>query len=743
MKPTRLELEGFLSYRDRTVIELAGLRAAVILGENGAGKSSIVEAMTWALFGKGRGRGPDDFVNAGADYARVSLEFEHAGAGYRVIRERDRSSKGKSGLILQRGILEGPELNLGGPRIDETQAAIEELLGLDYDRWLATSLVGQGKADAFTKLGPADRKRILFEVLELEEWAGRATEARDRHKEAAGRLSMVKVAIAGLEESLEALPRLQEEQDRAIAARIEAEKAVEEAEEAHRAAERRADEAKTSGVQLTALRREVEARRQDRQALLVERTTNLRRLESSHKAATDAIGRIEAEIAETQDLRDPDAVEAEVENLRRQLAEMRKRREVIKADAEGQLATATARLEEAQRARRDAQDRMDAEDLITEADRPECPVCRQPLDPMVREEVLAKLNDESSQLLARAGELEAAAKALTEQGRRAAMEAANLNLETEELESRIRSEEHDVAILRSRRANVAALEADLGVWRAAQADDERAIEKAKEALIAPMGDPGREVELEEAIAKAEADAAASEALQADLADAVRILTKRRRALNDAVEAFARLHAQTERLAGLAVERSDAIAKASALEAEVEELRLIEAGCGRDGVPALLLEAAIPELEEEANRLLGLLTDGKFSTAFSTVGTTKTAGTRETLDLEVFDGTSRRSLEALSGGERQCVDLAVRIALAELLARRAGRRIETLIVDEAFTELDPAHLRRTVEAFYGLLDRFETVLVITHLSELAEAFPNRLRVTKIDGASHVETEGATA
>ena len=71
MIPIRLELTNFLSYRETTVLDFDGLDLACIAGHNGAGKSSLLDAITWALFGKSRSKSDDDIVNRRASTGQV------------------------------------------------------------------------------------------------------------------------------------------------------------------------------------------------------------------------------------------------------------------------------------------------------------------------------------------------------------------------------------------------------------------------------------------------------------------------------------------------------------------------------------------------------------------------------------------------------------------------------------------------------------------------------------------------
>ena len=85
MQPTKVVLQNFLSYGDAEV-DLTGLSLAALLGANGAGKSSLVDGITWPLYGEGRYRDIDAYVRQGQENAVAEIQFLLAGETYRVIR---------------------------------------------------------------------------------------------------------------------------------------------------------------------------------------------------------------------------------------------------------------------------------------------------------------------------------------------------------------------------------------------------------------------------------------------------------------------------------------------------------------------------------------------------------------------------------------------------------------------------------------------------------------------------------
>jgi len=165
----------------------------------------------------------------------------------------------------------------------------------------------------------------------------------------------------------------------------------------------------------------------------------------------------------------------------------------------------------------------------------------------------------------------------------------------------------------------------------------------------------------------------------------------------------------------------------------EELR---EAFGKKGVPALIIEAAVPEIEAAANRLLGRITDGRMNVRFRMQKETQAGEVRETLDIEIADELGTRAYEMYSGGEAFRVNFAIRIALSQLLARRAGTQLHTLIVDEGFGVLDAVGRERLVEAIIAVQDDFDRILVVTHIDELKDAFPARIEVTKTPKGSEI-------
>ena len=179
------------------------------------------------------------------------------------------------------------------------------------------------------------------------------------------------------------------------------------------------------------------------------------------------------------------------------------------------------------------------------------------------------------------------------------------------------------------------------------------------------------------------------------------------------------------------QKSDELRQVADDKSIYEELAI---AFGKKGVQALLIENALPEIEEEANRLLGKMTNNRMHLKIESQRDTRKGDTIETLDIKIADELGTRSYEMFSGGEAFRVNFAIRIALSKLLARRAGAPMPTLIIDEGFGTQDSSGREKLVEAINSIQDDFEKILVITHIEELKDAFPVRIDIIKTEDGS---------
>jgi exonuclease SbcC len=860
-----------MCYRDEQTLDFSGIHLACLTGDNGHGKSALLDAITWALWGRARARRDDELIALGETEMWVEFEFDLGPQRYRVWRQRSKKGRGQSDLHFYiwnptpgiepsgGGTVRPAEASIPDDSGDwqllddgglvERQAQIIRTLRLDYETFVNSAFLLQGRADSFTVKTASERKQILADILGLgrydlyEERAKQEVQAR---KEQATRIGG---EIAGIDAELK---RRSDYQARLQAARVAAAQGVaalraaevEQAEARLAVQERRAqarqladlrgrlaraerdlidgrsqlDTAKVRLAQFDAVlaqRAEIEAgwaafstaRAEDAawNARLLRHTQASERVNRARLAVDQARLALEAEERRLSDRQaelgrrvaagqEQAKALAAAQAILAQMAEQQARRDAIAAELREIGERAAALRSENDRIKADGQALNEKVEMLQAADTAACPLCRQPLSGEHRDRMLADLAEEHDALADRYRANGGEGKALSE--RKAALDAEDVLLA------------HDLRARDARQRQAAQAEAVMLDGQAAA--DETVLVAGQRADVAARLVAGNYAPSERAeLAKAEAelaeigyDAAAHETVRAraqelapfesrygrqllpaldGVADArARVeglaaqLARREAELADDQAEAARLTAAVADLPGLetalkraeatvegaaATERRARLEEGAALQqigalAALEERRKLLAtdldrvneeisvfnqlreAFGKKGLQAMIIESAIPEVEIEANRLLARMSDNRMSLRLETQREKVTGGVAETLDIIISDELGARAYEMFSGGESFRANLALRIAISKLLARRAGAQLQTLVIDEGFGSQDSQGRSLVVEAINSIQHDFERIIVITHIEELKDLFPARIDVVKTASGSKV-------
>jgi len=857
-----LKLSGFLSYRDPVEVDFSGFDLACISGQNGAGKSSLLDAMTWALFGQARKR-DESVINLQSGAAEVVFTFEYEENTYRVIR---RLARGKTTVLEFQILDDGRQTNDRDPSstVDgqwrpltehatrETQARIEQVLRLDYDTFINVSFFLQGRADQFAQQVPTRRKEILGKILGLEIWEVYKERAAERRKSMESSLGAVDGHMTEIEAELaEEEPRklrlaeLETQLGGLVASRKVREAALTSIKQVRAGLEKQRELVQKMAQAVEHL-----------QANLSELQTRLAGRESERQPHAELLGRageVEAAYAAWQEARkelgkwDGTASQFHEQEKRRlpfldeinsEKAKLEQERETL----EGQGAVVSqqlsltvdmatelesikkamdkaekrlderARLEKQIQSGRERQAELRAENASLKAEMDElslrikklgaaegaaCPLCGQPLSAEHRQSTLEQLEAEGKQK----GDTWRANKTATEK-----LAAKVTDLETQisnyaRADSERLGLSNTVAQLTERLETVNKQTKDWetkGAKRLAQVNkllegEKFAIEARKKLTkvdkeLAALGydaaahDAVRRTELggrpaETAYRGLESARAALKPLEDEIANLnsqvttlATQITNQQTEYRSGVEALTALEAQAPDLDGAERSLFDLQERENQLNQEVgaarqkvsvlDELRkrkkkltvergelglqigrykALERAFGKDGVPALLIEQALPEIELKANEILGRLSDDSMRLHFETQAKykdEKRKDLRETLEIQVSDGAGERDYEMFSGGEAFRVNFAIRLALSEVLAQRKGARLQMLVIDEGFGSQDAQGRQRLIQSINAVRGDFAKILVITHLDELKEAFPTRIEVEKTETGSTV-------
>ncbi|HEX2977822.1 MAG TPA: SMC family ATPase [Candidatus Babeliales bacterium] len=187
--------------------------------------------------------------------------------------------------------------------------------------------------------------------------------------------------------------------------------------------------------------------------------------------------------------------------------------------------------------------------------------------------------------------------------------------------------------------------------------------------------------------------------------------------------------QLKTCAMLKKEMREQIEKKKELNTIIDEYHIIATAFGKEGIQALLIEDALPEIEYEANLLLAELTHNQAHIIIDSLRDLKKGGTKETLEIKISDPLGIRPYEMFSGGEAFRIDFALRIAISKLLARRAGTSLQTLIIDEGFGSQDEEGIAHIADALYKIQDHFAKIIIVSHLPSMKDNFPIHFLIEK--------------
>jgi len=203
--PLKLLVKNFLSYRDNVpVLDLEGVHIACLCGDNGHGKSALLDAITWALWGASRARVQEELVYQGESDMLVDLEFQAGDGRYKVSRRFARASRGRQGatfLEFFHSTGEGFQ-PITGNSVRETETKIRSLLRMDYDTFVNSAFILQGRADMFTTTTPSKRKELLGEVLGLSWYERLAEKARAKARGKDVSVRLLEAEIGNIDDEL-------------------------------------------------------------------------------------------------------------------------------------------------------------------------------------------------------------------------------------------------------------------------------------------------------------------------------------------------------------------------------------------------------------------------------------------------------------------------------------------------------------------------------------------------------------
>lgn len=839
MIPCSIQIKNFLSYGSPPqTISFEPYHLIYLCGKNGHGKSALLDAITWALWGHARkvhtsGKPDQGLMRIGSQHMAVVFDWIVHNQRYRVRREVILQPS-KTVVNLDFGIVN--ELGAFKPLTDKTIRATQErintTIGLDYDGFIASAFIRQGNSHEFSRRAPQERKELLAQILGIGTYETIRKKALAELRELENsreRSATQETLYANAPDSLVAIDtRLAEcETARSSHLRSIADCITkrDDLSQAHRAIVAELAElgaqARAFDMQAAPLDHEIAILKN----LLAQRTlhgsaeTTKQRIAAEYGAARaheEALRNAYAQahtareqllayeqeyLTERNGLKESYFAEQNALTLAKELLAARRRsyaeeRERHAASpktpiTELQLAAQMHRAERADR----SYEWCRAERLIYTArstfaitsETTECPTCAQPLT----EAHAAGMSTHHQKIVRRAERLaryEAAFESRAAREKEAysaahqhyaaycawAAEAIRLEETALLLSADEQLNEREISTLKERYTERARVLEAAHTARTiplknilAQAPDHSALmsaesarRSAEERLIAISAQSAshrRATIRSEIMASIRTIRSCKNGREQAIAIRAAIAHKElnRREIEQQLEklnidssALEKTLRESERELGSlyalkekAIAEKELLHKARAERETLDNQIAIYRGAisvlSKDGIPALLIEEALPELENAANDLLARLTDNQSHLRFESLRDLKNGGTRETLDIIISDALGTRPYEMFSGGEAFRIDFALRVALSQLLARRAGTTLQTLIIDEGFGSQDEEGLSRVMDAIYRVQDQFAKIIIVSHLPAMKDQFPVHFSVIKRPTGSFVQ------
>lgn len=698
----RIRLKDFVIFDD-VDIDLSAVKLSTIDGRwandrrrsNGSGKSALLEAIPYALFGTTRSKQRTDVVRRGAKTSNVILEFISNGRSVKI--ERGRSNKGDS---YAKVFIDG---TLAAQQTKNVEAIVSDVLGLDRDLFELIYFFRQDDQYKFVNAGPSERKSFLAKVFDLGAVEACLAEARARAKAAEEALSRARGRLDSVQEQVDRLPPK---------AALESDLLDAHGDLAFFEVAKLSRDAYLEDIQedITAARIEID----DYCREASEKKAVCDRLNAELNDRLTQIGKLKVSLESQEQLYQ--SQKSELESI-----------DVADIDHDSEIAIEHARLHDLN-AKRDEAHKLVAkfEHEAGAGDQTimslksvaggDCPTCSQLVPVHHVEKVVKEIRSKQTRAQS---DLDGARDGLKKV-------AASITAKQKKIDDlrRGKSDQQRADRLRSTIKRVG--EALFPLRKEVEENSEKIRDLQQKLAIATSNANagGLAKSRNELLIPLESFAKAAKALQmpVDYDEAIHRAAKSERSIKHYDELLGML----EEAQGVVEDHKRKVEVANAL---VDIF-------GKNGLQAILIENVISAIEQFTNDIL-LQMQTRFSVSFRTQKETKAGDTRETLDIIVFDNGEERSFETYSGGERTLINLAIRLALSRIISSLHGVVVQSLFLDEVLAALDEVNREEAIKVVAFLAKSFEQVFVISHTNEVKDIVASNIQIERHTDYSEVK------
>lgn len=718
MIPVKLKLSNFTSYgANPPELDFTKFKLAAISGLNGAGKSSLLDAITWCVWGSSRaGDSSDSLIHSGANEMTVEFSFELDGRIFTVKRQRLQKGGGTTNLELW-----SDSHNLTEGTIKVTQEKIINTLHLTFETFTNSSYLRQGHADEFTTKGPTDRKRILADILGLDHYDRLEERAKEKIKEAQTKLQLLDYQLLEIEAELSQKEERSERKKLAEATISEVQEKIKKLEESLKDLRAQKETLKIADEQKIKIEQNYLQNKKELEEILIQGKTRKVRIDTL-KAELEKLTRVTNEISKLKDL----------QKQKNNMDEIRQKKLEGEKELSEIIGQSNLKKQKTQYLKNEIT-KLNEQLKETAKIGAKCPTCGQEIGKVEKNHVHKNLIGQINSLEKELSEIDFSPEERFAQKIKASLGSLVFN---QEIYQDVCSKLKDLEKAEGEKEQMLKIQATLESEEKVVAEMRILFQNKKISVDSLEKEVSVLPDLKDKLSQITMTVSQTENELAQIRDEERKAQGTLGQINE-------LMSRTTQMENLKKQKTQEKLKLQKEKEIYEELSL---AFGKKGIQAMIIEAAIPEIENESNMLLAKLSEGRMKITLLTQKETKTKlvsgekGIIETLDIIISDEMGERPYEMYSGGEAFRVNFAIRLAISKLLTHRAGAKLQFLVIDEGFGSQDAPGRAKLIEAIDTIKDDFEKILAITHIEELKEEFPVRIEVSKNTTGSTFEIVG---
>ncbi len=846
MIPLKLSIENFMCYQSNVpTLDFDLLHVSCISGENGHGKTAILDAITWVIWGKSRTRTQEELVNQNSNHMSVSLDFSIDSDQYRVSRKFSKtSSQGKTELNFFL-LTDVGATSIMGNTIKDTQEKIIDIIHMNYETFINTAYLKQGNSDNFSKSTPTDRKKILSEVLNLEFYENLSIQSKENSRQLNGHLNNKKAILElrksdlippkDLSKSLEHKHQILLETENQIS-NLKQNLSEQQNQKTNLSLMAQQKTTNLSLIQMNEkdikslesqmsewIKQSIKFQEITNQADEIKSNVNTLKYNQKQVAELSAVFSILRDLEDQKSKLNQDIAlekqekEINLKSLKETYNNLKNIQEITIPKIETNLKDGHFKLKklnetlisleqklgliptikseidaiEIQNAalKNTMNDTRQKFDLLKTSN-DHCPLCSQSLNAETHQHIESELKNLGKQsqetFLINQKKIEKYKNQINQiESENSPKKNTTLNQRSEIeselhlLNSKLDQENKNLQNIHETFKNIEDLEQKISEDQFAKTQRNELIEIGSK-IHALNYDPKIHLELEKEISRLmpflDSNSKLLEAetnlnsLNINITNSQKTITEKKSQNSDLNNQISKIDHEIKKnkavddlllstskkievLSGnfqnlsleitvleRDLEKNQTIQNeifqlensVTSIQNELEIYQELSAAFGRNGIQALLIEQAVPEIQNNANELIEKLSENKMQILLNLTGgrlDRQTGIPSEELEIKISDEMGIRNYETFSGGESFRIDFAIRIALSKLLASRSGAPLPILFIDEGFGSQDFKGQQTMIEAIQSIRNDFKKIIVITHIDSMKESFEEKIEVFK--------------